>query len=101
MTGLQNGEPRAVDALRPRGGQDPDARGRVLVLSAGLCDSSESGSAVLYPLLSCLLRAWEVRHSVYWTLGEWANGSDRVLFVTLVGWWEEMGDELKTKPRPF
>lgn len=38
---------------------------------------------------------------MYWTLGELANGRDKVLFVTLVGWWEEMGDELKTKTHPF
>lgn len=78
----------------------PGRPGRVLLLSAGLCVSSKSGSSLLYPLLSCLLRAWEV-HSMYWTLGELANGRDKVLFVTLVGWWEEMGDELKTKTHPF
>ena len=38
---------------------------------------------------------------MYWTLGELANGRDKVRFVTLVGWWEEMGDELKTKTHPF
>lgn len=38
---------------------------------------------------------------MYWMLRKWVNNSEKVLLTTLIGWWEEMGNELKTKTRPY